>query len=730
MNIRPLVSVIIPVYNGEEFVSDCLGSVFAQTLQGVQVICVNDGSTDRSGEILAAYQQQHPDMIIVTQENGGLSAARNAGIEKASGEYIDFLDCDDMLRPNALEVLYNRAHQNALDMLLYDGDTVYASEDLRRSNPGYETLYHTKVKLGTEPMTGEALFVCLTDGESYRATACMYLLRLDYVRCQGFRFIPGIYYEDNVFTIQCLLGAERCSLEPTPFYLRSLRGESIVTSHKNYRHARSYYICETEIQHYLLTHSLGAETIRCANKQINALHRQAVNAYAALSNEERKKAKEEFPDAILIDGMLNTGMPMRNESKSENKKTLSQPKWLDKKLMNQYTAIPYQPDTPFISVILPVYNAAEYLKETIGDLQAQTLHNIEMLFVDDGSTDGSAEMIEKYAASDPRIHLFRQQNQFAGVARNNGMDHAKGEYLLFLDSDDRFSPELAACTYACAKHEDAQVVIFHADLLRMPNREYVPAQYLCPCNRLPEKVFSAKEARDHIFDVLNPWTKLYRRSYIESLGVRYQALFSSNDLYFTMIAMSCAERIMPLPKVLVHYRVGMSTNIQSKKSKAPLDVFQAFTAVKETLMEKGTYEEFRLPYAVKAAESMLRSLDTMTSLEGYRVLYDALHNGGFSFMDLDIVAPSDMNHIANGIIKLARCQAIRDTDYDSYVLDILSGKAPSTIFQSAASFAGMRDIALLREENIALRNSNAYRIGSVITKPLHILKVLFNQIRH
>ena len=129
---------------------------------------------------------------------------------------------------------------------------------------------------------------------------------------------------------------------------------------------------------------------------------------------------------------------------------------------------------------------------------------------------------------------------------------------------------------------------------------------------------------------------------IQQLGIRYQPLFSSNDLYFSMVAMACAERIAPLPEVLVHYRVGLENNIQSKKSKAPLDTFHAFSAVKQELEARGIFDVYRKPFAVKAAESMLRSLDTMTSLDGYKELYQVLHNGGLDEIGIGHIHGDDM----------------------------------------------------------------------------------------
>jgi len=725
---RPAVSVIIPAYNGEEFLSRCLDSVYAQTLKNIQVICVNDGSTDGTATILAEYQHLHPELVVVSQENGGLSVARNAGLSYATGEYVDFLDCDDWLQQDTLAKLYDHAVRDSLDMLFYDGETVYESEELKLKFPGYETLYKTKIRVGKSVLTGEELFVRLVDGKSYRASACMYLLRLDYLKERGFSFLPGVYYEDNVFTLQCLLDATRTGVDPTPYYKRSMRDSSIVTVKKNFRHARSYYICQNALQHFVFSRKLNADTVRCVQQQISSLMNHATQVYSELTAEERSTALAQYSEAQLIDSMLRmrgiSTAPPRTKAIEEK---APRPAWMKSGVLNQYAKQPYQKETPFVSVVLPVYNAAEYLRETVEDLQGQRLSNFEMIFVDDGSTDDSCIILEEYAKNDPRIQIVKQKNQYAGVARNNGMARAKGEYLLFLDSDDRFDPNMLLYAYACARNNEAQIVLFHADLLQMPQGTHAEAAFLCPCRRLPVKVFSGKEGKTHIFDVLNPWTKLFSREYIRELGIRYQSLFSSNDLYFSMVAMASAERIAPLPEVLVHYRVGQTTNIQSKKSKAPLDVYQAFVAVKEELLRRELFDEFRKPFAVKAAESMLRSLDTMTTLEGYRELYSTLHDGGLAYLEIDCVSAEDMQHISSGALKLERCHAIADTEYEAYMLKALTSPGQIKVSGSGPSLAYVQEIERLQADVRALRQSYAFRIGSKITRPLHFMRKYVKQ---
>ncbi len=113
-------SVIIPMYNIEDYIGETLESVFRQTQKEIEIIVVDDGSTDGSLEIVKNYQKEHNNLIIVCQENKKLGAARNAGMDIAKGECIYFLDSDDLIEKNTLEVLYDKVKNNNLDFVTFD----------------------------------------------------------------------------------------------------------------------------------------------------------------------------------------------------------------------------------------------------------------------------------------------------------------------------------------------------------------------------------------------------------------------------------------------------------------------------------------------------------------------------------------------------------------------------------------------------------------------------------
>ena len=120
------VSVIVPIYNVKAYLKECLDSLERQTLNGIEVIMVNDGSTDGSELIAAEYSERNPNFRLLNRENGGLSAARNTGLESAQGKYVYFLDSDDFLADNAMELLYSKAESEDLDQVRF---SAYIFED-------------------------------------------------------------------------------------------------------------------------------------------------------------------------------------------------------------------------------------------------------------------------------------------------------------------------------------------------------------------------------------------------------------------------------------------------------------------------------------------------------------------------------------------------------------------------------------------------------------------------
>lgn len=216
-----LFSIIIPVYNVEKYLFDCLDSVRNQTFSDWEAICVDDGSTDDSAIVLEAYAEKDGRMKVVTQANGGLSAARNAGLRQAKGDYVLFLDSDDWLERDALEVLSQNLEDE--DMLCFSGRR-YIEDEKTFRDP--DRLKRQTYSAGMDYYNENALqprdfaFVCVV----LRAYKRTFLLE------QGLWFKEGIYHEDNLFTPKACFYAEEVRQIGDSLYNYRVRQSSITTT--------------------------------------------------------------------------------------------------------------------------------------------------------------------------------------------------------------------------------------------------------------------------------------------------------------------------------------------------------------------------------------------------------------------------------------------------------------------------------------------------------------------
>jgi glycosyltransferase involved in cell wall biosynthesis len=222
----PKFSIIIPVYNVESYLRDCLDSVLAQTCADWEAVCVNDGSTDRSLTLLKEYAAKDKRIRIVDQANGGLSAARNAGIKVAHGEYIFLLDSDDWIVQDALERLDK--HINGQDLICFSGQKYMEADKTYREPDKLQPATYTS---GMDYYNANALlsrdfpFVCTV----------LRIYRRAFLEENNLRFTEGIYHEDNMFTPFVCYHAQKVTVIPDSLYIYRIRPQSIMTTFNSKR---------------------------------------------------------------------------------------------------------------------------------------------------------------------------------------------------------------------------------------------------------------------------------------------------------------------------------------------------------------------------------------------------------------------------------------------------------------------------------------------------------------
>lgn len=362
---------------------------------------------------------------------------------------------------------------------------------------------------------------------------------------------------------------------------------------------------------------------------------------------------------------------------------------------------------PRFSVIIPVYNSREYLGECLDTLLSQTERDIEILCVDDGSTDGSADILAEYGSKDARVRVIAQANSGAGAARNRALLEAAGEYLFFADADDFFEATMLAHAYRACERDDADVAVFRAQYFEIETGKVRPADELLKMDLVPEHIpFSRADMTDHILEFTSPapWNKVFRRAFVERHGLRFQEIRRANDLLFTKLALAKADRITVIDEVLVNYRVGSGSNLQALNDATPLEFYAALLALRDELSESGLLAELDRTFVNLALATCLYNLHSLKTVEAFHLVYRRLRDECFPELGMDDHRPEDFLHEH----QYAQYVRIREAGPEQYLLD---------------EVRYLRDLSLRRRANLRrakealrkIRASRAFRIGQMIS---------------
>lgn len=293
---------------------------------------------------------------------------------------------------------------------------------------------------------------------------------------------------------------------------------------------------------------------------------------------------------------------------------------------------------PKASIIIPCYNAEKYLPDTLMSARYQTERDIEIICVDNNSTDATRDILEQAAAEDSRIQVLEEKTAGEGPARQKGFVAATGKWLYFLDADDLMEPQLLEHAIARGENTDADLVIFRTLTLNDVTGEVLPIGYSYMREWLPEEidVFNPHEWPKRILNSFQNWVhnKLFRASYVHERNLSFQPLHRTADLLFTCRALTEARRIALLDEYLHMFRINNANSAMATSDRYPLDFYEALIALRDTLKEQGTWELYHDSYISWAAISVIANLEVARSLEGFATIANKMKKGGLQELDL------------------------------------------------------------------------------------------------
>lgn len=283
-----------------------------------------------------------------------------------------------------------------------------------------------------------------------------------------------------------------------------------------------------------------------------------------------------------------------------------------------------------VSVIVPIYNAYDYLKEALDSILSQTLTDIEVICIDDGSTDRSLDIIKEAQQRDERVRIVTENNAGPSTARNKGILRVKGEYMIFLDADDFYEPRLLETMYERAVADRLDITVARFDIYNNKREKFTAATEEPHAHIFDHgSVASKNEYPDYIFESTTGyvWNKLFLTSFIIEKELTFAPeLYVFEDVYFVCTALSLAERVGRVEDVMIHHRVYSDQHRAKLFKKYYNQVPVVYMRLKEFLMHHGMYIPLMRAFHNLSAGRCYRIYNLLWS-DAKSSFWDLLHSG-------------------------------------------------------------------------------------------------------
>ena len=265
-----------------------------------------------------------------------------------------------------------------------------------------------------------------------------------------------------------------------------------------------------------------------------------------------------------------------------------------------------------VSVIIPVFNAEKHLPQCLDSVLGQSLRDLEVICVDDGSTDGSPALLADYAARDGRVRVVTRARSTAGAARNAGLAVASGEYVGFVDADDFCDATLFEKAYGRACAESAELVLWRHSVHDARDGGTRPGRTFAETFRRETALLDY---------ALAPWNRMVSRAFILREKLEFQDIPRANDVYFGCMTLMLAERVALLDEALYTYRVGTGTNLQATNARTPCTVVEAWTRLVSEWRARQIADVPARTVFSAAFASLAYTLESLSDVQAYGELW-------------------------------------------------------------------------------------------------------------
>ncbi len=537
---QPFVSIIVPCYKVEQYLPTCIESVLSQSYQNWELILVDDGSPDRCGAICDQYAVKDERISVLHKPNGGLSSARNAGLDVMRGDYVSFLDSDDYWHPDYLQRLMKHVAEENADI---------AQCDFMR---GTETKFPPVVMVeAVQTYDNHSVFIqqaakIIMCGKVYRS--CLF---------EQVRMPEGLINEDDWTTWKLYYKARKIVVSNLPLYYYTHNPASIMGNQQK-KPDMTYF---------------GAYRERIAFFQKNG------------EKELEDVSRMQWCKSLLL---LYSNKMLTEDEKREVKRLFDE-NWKEicrsavvpsklKILFYGFSKIPALSSitnrcrragggNPKVSVIVPCYNVEPYLPNCIESVINQSYDNWELILIDDESPDRSGEICDRYALQDSRISVIHKKNGGVAAARNSGIDVATGDYATYLDGDDFLHQDCLRDMVRIAEQHQTDIVqcgYVRGNDMAFPNVEGIEKITLHDNH----SIFAVDLAKIIV------WGKLYRIDILKDIRTP-EGRFFEDDLV-TWRWYYAAERIAVTSRLYYYYTCNAQSTMAQHRKKPNFSFIDAY----------------------------------------------------------------------------------------------------------------------------------------------------------
>ena len=583
---NPAISVIIPMYNAEKYIDECLNSLFEQTFQNFEVIIVDDCSTDNSVKIVKNYKEKFGERLKLTKtekNSGGCAVPRNVGFPLARGEYVFFMDADDILTKTGFAEMYVLAKN-------FDADVVYCEKYYMSEGVGQEFKNNIRVanaRIQAPPFVDKPTLETTDLAErikklmkwNYWMTAWLKLVKRDLFINNGIMFPETFISEDDIWSMKLLFTSKRFLRIPNICYIRRMRKDSIMgvsrtTSDLVQRWMDVVIRNIKDLDNFMgridffkenprYRYDIIARSVRIAFNNIfeRCINESAFDVYKIF---QEKFGKYLGDNDVLVSSICSYVVNQQRELLNYKKRS--------EQVEQKQIAAPEAKALPGISIVIPMYNVEKYIGELLYSLLHQTFQNFEVIIVDDRSTDNSFEIVNSYVPKfNGRLKLIQLEKNSggAGEPRNVGLTLTRGEYVIFFDADDFVLLNALETLYTAAKKYDADVVYtsayynlvkpndihFYSDglskTLRKKGLKDEPTLVVDDQKKILNQLLISDEPEGNFGQ---PWSRLVRRELLIQNKIVFPIVPNCDDFIWVINVYSYSKRFLRIPFPFYFYR--------------------------------------------------------------------------------------------------------------------------------------------------------------------------------